>query len=54
MKWKIRYYITENAYKNGIPAYEETIEGERDYAISWIYKKLKTSNYKYYDLIEEQ
>lgn len=52
MTWKIRYYITENAYKSGIASYEEIIEGTRDYVISYIQKKLKTSNYKYYDLFE--
>ena len=46
MTWKIRYYITENAYKSGIASYEEIKEGTRDYIIGYIQKKLKTSNYK--------
>ena len=54
MTWKIKYYITENAYKSGISSYEEIIEGTREYVIAWIQKKLKTSNFKYYDLIEEK
>jgi hypothetical protein len=52
MVFEIRYYITEACYRNGPPAYTERIEGTRDYAIRWIQNKLKTSNYKYYDLIE--
>lgn len=54
MVWEIRYYVSEACYKNGTPIYTEIIEGTRDFAITWIQKKLKTTNYKYYDLIQKQ
>ncbi len=52
-RWLIRYYLTENAYKAGIPAFTETILGDRNFAISWAQNKLKSSLFKFYDLVEK-
>lgn len=53
MKWEIRYYLTEVAYKSGIAAYKETINGDRNYAVNWAQNKLKCSNFKFYDLVQK-
>jgi hypothetical protein len=52
-QWLIRYYLTENAYKAGIPAFTETILGDRNFAINWAQNKLKSSQFKFYDLVEK-
>lgn len=52
-KWLIRYYLTENAYKTGCPAFSETIIGDRNYAVNWAQSKLRTSQFKFYDLTEK-
>lgn len=53
MEWEIKYYLNENSYKAGIPAFTEVIHGSRDYVIRWIQNRLKASNFKYYDLIQK-
>ena len=53
MKWEIRYYLTENAYKSGIPAFKEVINGDRQYAINWAQRKIKSSNFKFYDMVQK-
>jgi hypothetical protein len=50
MKWKINYYLTEGAMRTGCPAFTETITGDRNYVVNWAQNKLKTSNFKFYDL----
>lgn len=52
-QWLIRYYLTENAYKAGIPAFTETIGGDRNFATNWAQNKLKNSQFKFYDLVEK-
>ena len=52
-KWLIRYYLNESAYKSGCPAFTETINGDRDFAINWAQNKLRTSQFKFYDLTEK-
>lgn len=50
MKWKISYYLNENAQRTGSAAFTETITGDRNYAISWAQNKIRTSNFKFYDI----
>lgn len=52
-QWLIRYCLTENAYKAGIPAFTETIGGDRNFAVNWAQNKLKSSQFKFYDLVEK-
>ena len=49
MKWRINYYITENAFKAGIPAFYETINGDRNFVISWAQNKIKHSQFRFFD-----
>lgn len=30
MRWKINYYLNEGAQRTGVPAYSETINGDRN------------------------
>lgn len=53
MKWEVRYYLTETAYKSGIPAYKETLNGDRNYVINWAQNKVKHSNFKFYDIVQK-
>ena len=32
--WEIRYYLTERAYKTGFPTFQETIKGDRSFAVN--------------------
>lgn len=50
MKWKINYYLSENAYRAGVPAFTETINGDRNFAVSWAQNKIQTSQFKFYDM----
>lgn len=52
-QWLIRYYLTESAYKAGIPSFTETILGDRNFAINWAQNKLKSSQFKSYELVEK-
>jgi len=52
-KWKIRYYLTEVAFRSGVVAYTETISGDRNYAVTWAQNKIKHSQFKFYDLVQE-
>ena len=52
-KWLIRYYLTETAYRAGIPAHSETVIGDRNYAVSFATNRLKYSQFKFFDLIEK-
>lgn len=52
-QWLIRYYLTENAYKAGIPAFTETVGGDRNFVVNWAQNKLKNSQFKFYDLVEK-
>ena len=51
-KWRIRYYLTEGAYRCGCPSFTETITGNRTSVISWAQNKLQHSQFKFYDLTE--
>lgn len=53
MKWEIRYYLTETAYKSGVVAYKETITGDRNYAVNWANNKIKYSNFKFFDIVQK-
>ena len=48
MKWEIRYYLTDTAFRSGCPAFKETIQGDRNYAVNWAENKVKHSNFKLY------
>ena len=48
----IRYYPNKGTYKTGSPAFTETVIGDRNYVVNWAQNKLKTSQFKFYDLIE--
>ena len=52
-KWIIRYYITETAYKCGTAAFTETIQGDRNFAVSWAQNKIKYGSFKFYDISEK-
>ena len=52
MKWEIRYYLTEQAYKSGVASFKEIINGDRNYIISWANNRIKHSNFKYFDFVQ--
>lgn len=52
MKWGIRYYLAETAYKSCIVAFKEVINGSRDFASRWAQNKCKSSKFVAYDLIK--
>lgn len=49
----IKYYLTEAAYRSGIPAFTETYRGDRNSAVNWAQNKVRTSNFKFYDIQEK-
>lgn len=51
--WEIRYYLTESAYKAGVPAFKETVKGDRFFATNWAQQKLRSSSFKYFDIAEK-
>ena len=51
--YEIRLYLTEVAYKSGIPAYKQIIRGSRDAAIAMAHSMMKNSKYKYYEIVEK-
>lgn len=53
MKWEIRYYLTETAFKSGVVAYKEVINGDRNFTVNWAQNKIKHSNFKFYDLVQK-
>ena len=53
MKWEIRYYLTEQAYKCGIAAFKETINGDRNYVINWANGRIKNSKFKFFDIVQK-
>lgn len=53
MKWEIRYYLTEGAYKTGVASFKETITGDRNFVINWAQNKIKHSNFKFYDIVQK-
>lgn len=52
-QWIIRYYLTDASYRIGAPAFTETINGDRNFAVNWAQNKLRYSQFKYYDLVEK-
>lgn len=50
MRWKINFYITETAYKSGVVQHSETVNGDRNFAINYAQQKLRSSNFKFYDI----
>ena len=52
-QWLIRYYLTENAYKDGIQAFKETVGGYSNFVVNLAQNKLKNSQFKFYDLVEK-
>lgn len=34
MKFEIKYYLTETAYKDGVTTFKETINGNREYTLN--------------------
>ena len=53
MKWEIRYYLNEVAYKQGMAAFKETVNGDRNFVINWAQNKIKHSNFKFYDIVQK-
>lgn len=49
----IKYYLTETAYRSGIPAFTETFKGYRNIAINWAENRVRSSNFKFYDIQEK-
>lgn len=33
-QWIIRYYLTEGAYRTGVPAFTETVGGDRNFVVN--------------------
>lgn len=52
-QWIIRYYLTESAYRTGVPAFTEAICGDRNFVVNWAQNRLKNSQFKFFDLIEK-
>ncbi len=50
MKWKINYYITENSFRSGVPAFYETISGDRNFVVNWAQNKIKHSQFEFFDI----
>ncbi len=50
MKWKINYYITESSFRSGVPAFHETINGDRNFVTNWAQNKIKHSQFKFFDI----
>ena len=53
MTFEIRYYLTQVAYKSGVPAFKETINGPKYYAVKWAQNRCKSSKFLAYDLIQK-
>lgn len=53
MKREVRYYLTQVAYKSGVPAFKETINSIKDYAVKWAQSKCKSSKFMAYDLVQK-
>lgn len=53
MKWEIKYYLTETAYKSGIAAFKEVINGDQNYVVNWATNKIKHSDFKFYDIVRK-
>lgn len=51
MKWEIRYYINETAYKLGLVSLKETVTGPRSVALIWAENTMRGKFYKYYEII---
>ena len=52
-KIEIRYYLSEGAYKLGIPAYTETITTSRAVAVSITQSRMSSNpNFKFYEIVE--
>ena len=49
----IKCYLTETAYRCGVPAFTETFRGDRNTAVNWAQSKVRTSNFKFYDIQEK-
>ena len=52
-KFKIQYYITESAKRTRVPSFFETINGDKNFVEKWAQNRLKHSQFKFYDLIEQ-
>ena len=53
MKFEIRYYLSEGAFKTGVAAFKETVNGDKNYANNWAQNKLKHSNFKFFDIVQK-
>lgn len=53
MKFEIKYYLTETAYKSGVAAFKETINGTKEYANKWAENKLKSSKFVKFDIVQK-
>ena len=51
-QWRIRYYLSDGAYKTECPAFTERVKGDRILAVNWAQNRLKKSKFKFYDLTE--
>jgi len=49
----IRYYLTEGAYRTGVPAFKETFRGDRNGAVSLAQMRVRTGSFKFYDIQEQ-
>ncbi len=53
MKFEIRFYLTEGAYRSGVVAFKETINCTKEYANKWAESKLKNSKFVKFDIIQK-
>lgn len=52
-KYKILYYLSESAKRTRVSSFYETINGDKNFAEKWAQNRLKHSQFKFYDLIEQ-
>ena len=54
MKWEIKYYLTETAFRSGVVSHRETITGDRQAAVHLAEIRIRTGSFKYYELEQKQ
>jgi len=52
-KIKIQYYLSESAKRTRVASFSETVNGDRNFATKWAENRLKHSQFKFFDLIEQ-
>ena len=50
MRWEIRYYISEAAFRSGSVSHRETIMGDRQAAIHLAETRIRNGSFKYFEI----